>query len=95
MSLDRKDVQRIADLARIRMEPEQLDTMVGELNAILSWIEQLNEVDTDGIEPLTSVTGHALPLRPDTADLAVGPDTVLGNAPDRAADFYAVPKVVE
>ena len=95
MSLDKATVTHIAHLARIEVEDAQLETMVGELNNILSWIEQLNEVDTDGVAPLASVTGHALPLRPDAVADGAYPDRVLANAPDRAMDFYSVPKVVE
>ena len=95
MSLDKATVSHIAHLARIKVDEVQLETMVGELNNILSWIEQLNEVDTDGVEPLASVTGHALPLRADIVGDGAYPDRVLVNAPDRALDFYAVPKVVE
>lgn len=95
MSLDKATVSRIAHLARIRVDDDQLETMVGELNNILSWIEQLDEVDTAGVDPLASVTGHALPLRADTVSDGAYPDRVLANAPDRALDFYSVPKVVE
>ena len=95
MSLDKATVSRIAHLARIKVDDAQLETMVGELNNILLWIEQLNEVDTNGVEPLASVTGHSLPLRGDFVDDGAYPDRVLGGAPDRAANFYAVPKVVE
>ena len=95
MSLDKATVTQIAHLARIEVEDAQLETMVGELNNILSWIEQLNEVDTDGVAPLASVTGHALPLRADAVGDGAYPDRVLANAPDRAMDFFSVPKVVE
>ena len=95
MSLDKATVSRIAHLARIRVDDDQLETMVGELNNILSWIEQLDEVDTTGVDPLASVTGHALPLRPDAVSDGAYPDQVLANAPDRALDFFSVPKVVE
>ena len=95
MSLDNATVSRIAHLARIEVDDTQLEIMAGELNNILLWIEQLNEVDTSGIEPLASVTGHSLPLRGDIVDDGAYPDKVLASAPDRVADFYAVPKVVE
>ena len=95
MSLDKATVSRIAHLARIEVDNAQLETMAGELNNILLWIEQLNEVDTKGIEPLASVTGHSLPQRGDVGDDGAYPDRVLTSAPDRAADFYAVPKVID
>jgi aspartyl-tRNA(Asn)/glutamyl-tRNA(Gln) amidotransferase subunit C len=65
MSVDKSTVSRIARLARIDIGEDRLEPMAGELNGILSWIEQLNEVDTDNVEPLSSVTGHALPMRED------------------------------
>lgn len=95
MSLDKATVSHIAHLARIQVDETQLETMVGELNNILSWIELLDEVDTNGVDPLASVTGHALPLRVDVVVDGAYPERVLANAPDRTMDFYAVPKVVE
>jgi aspartyl-tRNA(Asn)/glutamyl-tRNA(Gln) amidotransferase subunit C len=95
MSLDKATVSHIAHLARIKVDDAQLETMVGELNNILSWIEQLEEVDTEGVAPLASVTGHTLPLRADVVGDGAYPDRVLVNAPDRALDFFSVPKVVE
>jgi aspartyl-tRNA(Asn)/glutamyl-tRNA(Gln) amidotransferase subunit C len=95
MSLDKTMVQRVSQLARIEIEAAQLDNTAKELNNILDWIEQLNEVDTDGVEPLASVTGHALPQRADTVADGGYPEKVLKNAPDRQLDFFAVPKVVE
>jgi len=95
MSLDKATVSRIARLARIEVDDAQLETIAGELNNIFLWVEQLNEVDTKGVEPLASVTGHTLPLRGDVVTDGAYPDRVLANASDRVADFYAVPKVVE
>ena len=95
MSLDKTMVQRVSQLARIEIEAAQLDNTAKELNNILDWIEQLNEVDTDGVEPVASVTGHALPRRKDTVVDGGYPEKVLKNAPDRHLDFFAVPKVVE
>ena len=95
MSLDKATVSRIARLARIEVDDAQLETIAGELNNIFLWVEQLNEVDTKGVEPLASVTGHTLPLRGDVVTDGAYSDRVLANASDRVADFYAVPKVVE
>ncbi len=95
MSLDKATVRRIAHLARIRVEEDRLEPLAGELNAILGWIEQLNEVDTSGLEPLASVAGHGLPMREDKVGDGGDPDLVLAGAPDRAGDFYAAPKAVE
>ena len=95
MSLDKTMVQRVSQLARIEIAAAHLDNTAKELNNILDWIEQLNEVDTDGVEPVASVTGHALPQREDTVGDGGYPEKVLKNAPDRQLEFFAVPKVVE
>lgn len=95
MSLDAATVRRIATLARIRVEPHEVETLRTEINGILGWIEQLNEVDVDGVEPLTGGARMAMKMRDDVVDDGGDPDRVLSNAPDRAGDFYAVPKVVE
>lgn len=95
MSLDPATVRRIAKLARIRVEENQLSQLQAELNGILGWIEQLNEVNVDGVEPLTGGAQMALKLRDDVVTDGGMTEQVLANAPDRAGDFYAVPKVVE
>jgi aspartyl-tRNA(Asn)/glutamyl-tRNA(Gln) amidotransferase subunit C len=95
MSLDPATIRRIATLARIHVEDAEVATLQAELNAILGWIEQLNEVNVDGIEPLTGATQMALKMREDVVTDGGYPDKILANAPQRAGDFYAVPKVVE
>lgn len=95
MSLDPATVRRIATLARIHVEEADIPRLQGELNGILLWIEQLNEVNVDGIEPLTGAASMALKMREDVVTDGGYPDKILANAPDRAGDFYAVPKVVE
>ncbi|MDR3536462.1 MAG: Asp-tRNA(Asn)/Glu-tRNA(Gln) amidotransferase subunit GatC [Acetobacteraceae bacterium] len=95
MSLDLATVRRIATLARIRVEENELAKLQGELNGILGWIEQLNEVNVEGIEPLTGGAQMALRMRDDVVTDGGYPERVLGNAPERIGDFYAVPKVVE
>ena len=95
MSLDPATVRRIAALARIHVEEDELPKLQAELNGILGWIEQLNEVNVDGIEPLTGATQMALKMREDVVTDGGYPDKVLANAPERAGNFYAVPKVVE
>ena len=95
MSLDPATVRRIASLARIRVEEPEIATLQTELNAILGWIEQLNEVDVEGVEPLTGAAQMALKMRDDMVTDGGYPERVLANAPERAGDFYAVPKVVE
>jgi aspartyl-tRNA(Asn)/glutamyl-tRNA(Gln) amidotransferase subunit C len=95
MSLDPATVRRIAALARIRVEESEIAGLQRELNGILGWIEQLNEVDVDGVEPLTGAAQMALKTRPDEVTDGGIPDAVLANAPDRAGNYFAVPKVVE
>lgn len=95
MSVDAQTVARIARLARIRVPEERHEPLAGELSGILSWIEQLNEVDTEAVEPLASVTGHPLPLREDAVTDGDMPEKILANAPEANANFFAVPKVVE
>jgi len=95
MSLDPATVRRIATLARIHVEEDELPRLQAELNGILGWIEQLNEVNVDGVEPLTGAVQMALKMREDVVTDGGYPDKVLANAPERAGDFYAVPKVVE
>lgn len=95
MSLDADTVRRIATLARIRVEDAELETLRTEINSILGWIEQLQEVNVDGVEPLTGGARMAMKMRDDIVTDGGYPDAVLANAPDRAGDFYAVPKVVE
>ena len=95
MALDPATVRRIATLARIRMDDAEVTTLVGELNSILGWIEQLNEVDIGGVDPLTGAAHMALKMRDDAISDGGYPDRILRNAPDRIGDFFAVPKVVE
>jgi aspartyl-tRNA(Asn)/glutamyl-tRNA(Gln) amidotransferase subunit C len=100
MSVTRETVARIAGLARIRMDEPELDRMVPELNAILGWVEQLDEVDVTGVEPMTAVIPQKLRLREDVVDadpLTGGGvrDKVLANAPAAEHGFFGVPKVIE
>jgi aspartyl-tRNA(Asn)/glutamyl-tRNA(Gln) amidotransferase subunit C len=95
MSLDAATVRRIAKLARIRVDDAEVATLQSELNAILGYVEQLGEVNVDGIEPLSGGAQMALRQREDVltdGDLA---EKILANAPDRVGQFFAVPKVVE
>lgn len=95
MSLDAATVRRIASLARIHMDDEEVATLRTELNAILGWIEQLNEVNVDGVEPLTGAVQMALKMREDVVTDGGYPEKILANAPERAGPYYVVPKVVE
>jgi aspartyl-tRNA(Asn)/glutamyl-tRNA(Gln) amidotransferase subunit C len=95
MSLDRKTVAHIAMLARIRLEPKELDALAAELEGILRWVEQLNEVDVAGVEPMSGVEQFKLPKRKDEVTDGNCRDRILANAPEAAAGFFAVPKVIE
>ena len=95
MSLDSAAIRRIAKLARIRVDEAEVATLQTELNAILGYVEQLNEVDVTGIEPLSGGAQMAMRLREDSCTDGDIADQILANAPDRIADFFAVPKVVE
>ena len=95
MSLDKDTVKGIAFLARIRVEEEALEPLAGELSGILDWVEQLDELNTDGVEPLASVADITLPQRTDVVTDGNCRDQVMTNAPDTEDGFYTVPKVVE
>ena len=95
MSLEPATIRRIATLARIHVEDAELPALAAELNGILGWIEQLNEVNVEGIEPLTGAQQMALKMRDDVVTDGGYADKVLANAPERAGDFFAVPKVIE
>ncbi|MFC7537715.1 Asp-tRNA(Asn)/Glu-tRNA(Gln) amidotransferase subunit GatC [Sphingomonas sp. GCM10030256] len=95
MSVDTATVRHIAKLARLQMSDAEVEALVPELNNILGWVEQLGEVDTDGIEPLTAVIEQKLRLRDDVVNDGNCRDAVLVNAPDAQHGFFAVPKVIE
>ena len=95
MSVDQATVKRIAKLARIAITDEEASHLVPELNNILGWIEQLGEVDTAGVEPMTAVIPNRLRLRDDVVTDGGVRDAVLANAPDATQGFFAVPRVVE
>jgi aspartyl-tRNA(Asn)/glutamyl-tRNA(Gln) amidotransferase subunit C len=95
MSLDKDTVAHIATLARIKVSDSDLEHLAGELSQILGWIEQLGEVDTTGVEPMTGVVQMDLPRRADVVTDGNIRDKVLANAPEPAHGFFTVPKVVE
>lgn len=95
MSIDRTTVAKIAHLARIRVPEGDLEPLAGELSKILDFVEQLNEVDTQGVAPMTSAIAMKLRWREDVVSDGGQAEAVLANAPDRAGDYFAVPKVVE
>ena len=95
MSLDEATVARIARLARIAVPEAELPPLAGELSHILGWIEQLNEVDTADVPPMTSVAAMRLALREDRVTDGGRPEDILANAPERQDGYFVVPKVVE
>ena len=95
MSLTREDVKKVAGLARLRMNDDQLDALLPKMNNIVGFIEQLAEVDTDNVEPLANVARSTLPLRADVVNDGDCRDKILFNAPESEEGFFAVPKVVE
>ena len=95
MTIDVATVRKVARLARIAEPEDRLETLAKELNGIMSWIEQLSEVDTDGVEPMTSAVHMPAPMREDVVTEGGDPQLVLSNSPKRAGNFFVVPKVVE
>ncbi|ALG89615.1 MAG: Asp-tRNA(Asn)/Glu-tRNA(Gln) amidotransferase subunit GatC [Pseudomonadota bacterium] len=95
MSIDIDTARRVAHLARISVDENDLPALAGELSQILTFMEQLNEVDIDGVEPMTSVTPMRLKRREDVVTDGNMQDKILSNAPDAREGFFAVPKVVE
>ena len=95
MSVTKDDVKKVARLSRIAVEDERLEALAGELNGIIGWIEQLNEVDVEGVEPMTSVVESVLTMRTDTVTDGDKADQVLANAPKSEDGFFVVPKAVE
>jgi aspartyl-tRNA(Asn)/glutamyl-tRNA(Gln) amidotransferase subunit C len=95
MSVDIATVKRVARLARIAVSEEDAERMTGELNTILGFVEQLNEVDVSGVEPMTSVTPMAMKERQDAVTDGGKANDIIANAPERTENFFLVPKVVE
>ena len=95
MSVDAATVRRIAHLARIAVAESEVEHLRGELNAMLDFVEQLSEVDVEGIEPMTSVIPMEMKKRPDVVNDGGIPDDIVGNAPATEDHFFLVPKVVE
>jgi aspartyl-tRNA(Asn)/glutamyl-tRNA(Gln) amidotransferase subunit C len=95
MSVTNEQVRHIARLARIAMSDEELERLVPELNNILGWVEQLGEVNTNGIEPLTAVIDQKQRLRDDLVTEGNIREELLANAPEAQHGFFAVPKVIE
>lgn len=95
MSVDLATVKRVAHLARIALSDEEAERMMGELNGILGFVEQLSEVDVSGVEPMTSVTPMTMKKRQDVVTDGGKADDIVANAPETDRNFFLVPKVVE
>ena len=95
MSIDKATAARVAHLARIRVKDEDLETLAAELSGILGWVEQLGEVDVEGVEPMTSVTPMAMKKREDVVTEGGRAADVVANAPETEDNYFLVPKVVE
>jgi aspartyl-tRNA(Asn)/glutamyl-tRNA(Gln) amidotransferase subunit C len=95
MTIDVATVRKVAKLANIRESDDRLESLAVELSGIMQWIEQLGEVDTDGVEPMASAVALALPMREDVVTEGGNPAEILANAPAARGNFFVVPKVVE
>ncbi|MDX1424637.1 MAG: Asp-tRNA(Asn)/Glu-tRNA(Gln) amidotransferase subunit GatC [Kiloniellales bacterium] len=95
MAVDRETVAQIARLARIRITEEEGAALTGELSNILAWVEQLGELESDDVPPMTSVVARELPLRADEVSEGGEAEAIVKNAPEPAHGFFTVPKVVE
>ena len=95
MKIDKNTTLKIAKLSRIKIKDDEIDELSAQLSSIVSWVEQLNEVNTDNVEPLSNVSMTKLPLRKDIENIKDNSKEVLLNAPDKLENYFAVPKVVE
>ena len=95
MAVDKETVRRVARLARLGIDEARLAPLAGEISGILGWIEQLGEVDVEGVAPMTSAVEAALPMREDIVTDGHYPDKIIANAPKTEDNFFVVPKVVE
>ncbi|MBT3777293.1 MAG: Asp-tRNA(Asn)/Glu-tRNA(Gln) amidotransferase subunit GatC [Pelagibacteraceae bacterium] len=95
MKLNTNTINKIAKLARIRLSEKEADEFLKDINSILDWVEQLNEVNTDNVEPLTNISSSALTKRKDENQDINSSDEILQNSPDKLEGYFAVPKVVE
>jgi aspartyl-tRNA(Asn)/glutamyl-tRNA(Gln) amidotransferase subunit C len=95
MNIDKETLRKIAHLARLDIKPEDEEGMIKDLTEILDWVEQLNEVDTEGVEPLTNMTHEINMLREDAVGEHLDHGRALKNAPKKDEDYFRVPKVIE
>ena len=95
MKIDKNTINKIAKLSRIKLEEKEADSLIKDLNSILDWVEQLNEVNTEKVEPLSNISLSKLPKRADISENINNSEEILSNAPDKLEGYFAVPKVVE
>ncbi|MDC2992241.1 Asp-tRNA(Asn)/Glu-tRNA(Gln) amidotransferase subunit GatC [Pelagibacteraceae bacterium] len=95
MKIDKNTINKIARLSRIKLDDKESEDYIKDLNSILDWVEQLNEVNTENIEPLSNISSSVLPKRDDNSKDVNSSEEILENAPDKLEGFFAVPKVVE
>jgi len=95
MAIDKGTVLKVAKLARIKFSEENAEKMTGDLNNILAMVEELSQVNTDNVQPMTSVVNIQYPSRQDIVTDGGVPEKVVANAPEKAAGFFVVPKIVE
>ena len=95
MKIDKNTINKIASLSRIKLDDKESTDYIKDLNSILDWVDQLNEVNTDNVEPLSNISSAVLVQRDDIAKDTNSSEEVLENAPDKLEGFFAVPKVVE
>ena len=95
MKIDKNTINKIARLSRIKLDSKESEEYIKDLNSILDWVEQLNEINTDNIEPLTNISSSVLPKRDDISEDINSTEEILENAPEKIEGFFSVPKVVE
>ena len=95
MKIDKNTINKIARLSRIKIDDQESEDYIKDLNSILDWVDQLNEVDTDNVKPLSNISSSILPKREDVSKDKNSSEEILENAPDKLEGFFAVPKVVE
>ena len=95
MKIDKNTINKIARLSRIKLDDKESEDYIKDLNSILDWVEQLNEVNTENVKPLSNISSSILPKREDIAKDVNSSNEILENAPDKLEGFFVVPKVVE
>tara|TARA_Y100001970_G_scaffold288890_1_gene417588 strand:+ start:2234 stop:2521 length:288 start_codon:yes stop_codon:yes gene_type:complete len=95
LKIDKNTINKIARLSRIKLDDKESEDYIKDLNSILDWVEQLNEVNTENVKPLSNISSSILPKREDIAKDVNSSNEILENAPDKLEGFFAVPKVVE